>query len=170
MDYQQAQEYLLNIPRFTSKNEPEKTKAFLEQIGDFSKRIPTVHVAGTNGKGSVCAYLRAGLVEEGLKVANNTTMDPDERDRRARAFFRDGYNCCQSVLMAFQDITGLSGEQTATLSSGFGGGMGRLREVCGSVSAMTFMTGFISPAVNPGNMDDRVGMPREHDRNRPERP
>lgn len=85
-----------------------------------------------------------------------TTMDPDERDRRARAFFRDGYNCCQSVLMAFQDITGLSGEQTATLSSGFGGGMGRLREVCGSVSAMTFMAGFISPAVNPGNMDERT--------------
>ncbi len=68
MDYQQTQEYLLNIPRFTSKNEPEKTKAFLEQIGDFSKRIPTVHVAGTNGKGSVCAYLRAGLEANGLKV------------------------------------------------------------------------------------------------------
>lgn len=85
-----------------------------------------------------------------------TTMDPDERERLARAYFRDGYNCCQSVLMAFRDITGLSAEQTATLSSGFGGGMGRLREVCGSVSAMTFMAGFISPAVTPGNMDERT--------------
>lgn len=73
MDYQQSEEYLLNIPRFTSKNEPEKTKAFLEQIGDFSLRIPTVHVAGTNGKGSVCAYLRAGLEANGLKVGMFTS-------------------------------------------------------------------------------------------------
>lgn len=64
----EAEEYILNIPKFTSKNEPEKTKAFLEELGDFTNTIPTVHVAGTNGKGSVCAYLRAGLEKNGLKV------------------------------------------------------------------------------------------------------
>ena len=61
MNFTEAEEYLFNIPRFTTKNEPEKTREFLEELGDFSKDIPTVHVAGTNGKGSVCAYLRAGL-------------------------------------------------------------------------------------------------------------
>lgn len=73
MTYSEAEEYLLNIPRFTSKNEPEKTRAFLEEIGDFSTSIPTVHVAGTNGKGSVCAYLRSALSRNGLKVGMFTS-------------------------------------------------------------------------------------------------
>ena len=73
MTYSQAEEYLLNIPKFTAKNEPEKTKAFLQELGDFSDTIPTVHVAGTNGKGSVCAYLRAGLEANGLKVGMFTS-------------------------------------------------------------------------------------------------
>ncbi len=68
MNFNEANEYLINIPKFTLKNEPEKTKAFLDEIGDISIKIPTVHVAGTNGKGSVCAYLRAALMENGLKV------------------------------------------------------------------------------------------------------
>lgn len=68
MTYEEAEEYLLNIPKFTKKNEPEKTKAFLNELTDFSLSIPTIHVAGTNGKGSVCAYLRAGLSENGLRV------------------------------------------------------------------------------------------------------
>ena len=68
MTYSEAEEYLFGIPKFTSKNEPEKTKAFLEELGDVSTLIPTVHVAGTNGKGSVCAYLRSALMENGLKV------------------------------------------------------------------------------------------------------
>ena len=81
---------------------------------------------------------------------------PEERSRMARAFFRDGYNCCQSVLLAFQDIIGLPAEEIARLSSGFGGGMGRLREVCGAMSAMTFMAGVISPAAKPGNIAERT--------------
>lgn len=81
---------------------------------------------------------------------------PEERDRMARAFFRDGYNCCQSVLLAYQDIIGLPEEEIARLSSGFGGGMGRLREVCGAMSAMTFISGVLKPAVNPGNLDERT--------------
>ena len=69
MDFKEAEDWLYSIPRFAKKNEVEKTKQFLdEEIGDFSKSIPTIHVAGTNGKGSVCAYLRAALNECGLKV------------------------------------------------------------------------------------------------------
>lgn len=64
--YEEAKAYLFDIPRFTSKNIPQATGDFLEVIGDLSLTIPTVHVAGTNGKGSVCAYLRAGLNACGL--------------------------------------------------------------------------------------------------------
>ncbi len=69
----EVEQYLLNIPRFTSKNEPEKTKAFLAELGDFSKNISTIHIAGTNGKGSVSAFLRAGLEANGYSVGMFTS-------------------------------------------------------------------------------------------------
>ena len=61
------------------------------------------------------------------------------RADRAEALFRQGYNCAQALVLAFEDLLPLSREQLAKLSSGFGGGMGRLREVCGAVSGMTFV-------------------------------
>ena len=82
-------------------------------------------------------------------------IDPEERSERARAYFKEGYNCCQAVLLAFQDIIGLPEEKIAGISSGFGGGMGRLREVCGAFSAMTFMTGVICPADDPSRAEGR---------------
>ncbi len=81
---------------------------------------------------------------------------PEERAERAKEYFKNGYNCCQAVLLAFSDVFETAPEQLAALGSGFGGGMGRLREVCGAVSAMTLATGFISPAVNPKEMDRRT--------------
>ena len=94
---------------------------------------------------------------------NNITLpegfDPEERSRRAEENFRKGYNCCQAVLLAFADILEAnslaSKEQLVALGSGFGGGMGRLREVCGSFSAAVAMAGFILPACNPGNLEER---------------
>ena len=86
-------------------------------------------------------------------------FNPEERGRRAEENFRKGYNCCQSVLLAFADILESNSlatkDQIISLGSGFGGGMGRLREVCGSFSAAVLMSGFILPACNPGNMDER---------------
>ena len=73
----------------------------------------------------------------------------------ARANFHAGWNCCQAVLLAFKDIIGLPEEQTAALGSGFGGGMGRMREVCGAVSAMTFMAGVITPSTDPSDQAGR---------------
>ena len=68
-----------------------------------------------------------------------------ERAERAKAFFNDGYNCAQSVAMAYADITSLDEKMVATITASFGGGMGRLREVCGAVSGMTMVAGFLSP-------------------------
>ena len=49
--------------------------------------------------------------------------------KKACEYFKDGYNCAQSVLLAFSDIIGFDKETSLKLSSSFGGGMGRLREV-----------------------------------------
>ena len=83
-------------------------------------------------------------------------MNIDEREAAARAYFQKGYNCCQSVLLAFNDILGLTEEKAAALGSGFGGGFGRMREVCGAVSGMTFLAGAICPAANPEKHDERT--------------
>ncbi len=55
--------------------------------------------------------------------------------------FLKGYNCAQAVAVAFCDVTGLDEALAAKLSSSFGGGMGRLREVCGAVSGMLMVAG-----------------------------
>lgn len=60
---------------------------------------------------------------------------------KARALFLEGYNCAQAVLCAFEDLTGLDRETSARLASSFGGGMGRMREVCGTVSGALLVLG-----------------------------
>lgn len=59
----------------------------------------------------------------------------------ARDLFEKGYNCAQSVFAAFCDETGLDFDTALKLSSSFGGGMGRLREVCGAVSSVFLVVG-----------------------------
>lgn len=77
-------------------------------------------------------------------------IDIEERVAKAKRLFKDGgYNCCQAVVLAYNDIFGLDDNTAAAVASGFGGGMGRMREVCGSVSGMTILAGFISPAADP---------------------
>lgn len=59
----------------------------------------------------------------------------------AKQLFNEGYNCSQAVLGAFCDELGIDFETALKLSSSFGGGMGRLREVCGAVSGMFMAAG-----------------------------
>jgi len=74
----------------------------------------------------------------------------EERAAKARRLFKEGgYNCCQAVVLAYNDVFGLDDETAAALSSGCGGGMGRMREVCGSVSGMVMLAGLIRPASDP---------------------
>ncbi len=84
-------------------------------------------------------------------------IDIEERVAKARRLFKEGgYNCCQAVVLAYCDVFGLDEGLAASLSSGFGGGMGRMREVCGSVSGMVFLSGLISPADNPSDKGGRT--------------
>ena len=62
-------------------------------------------------------------------------IDVEARARHARELFKEGYNCSQSVFLAYADLYGLDPVVAATLVAPLGGGMGRLREVCGAVSA-----------------------------------
>lgn len=81
----------------------------------------------------------------------------EERVSKARNLFKEGgYNCCQAVFLAYNDIFGIDDDTAAALSSGFGGGIGRLREVCGSVSGMVLLAGLISPAADPSAKADRT--------------
>ena len=60
---------------------------------------------------------------------------------KAKELFTRGYNCAQSVFAAFCDLTGMDEKEALRLSSSFGGGFGRLREVCGAVSGMALVLG-----------------------------
>ncbi len=71
------------------------------------------------------------------------------RGLRAKELFEQGYNCCQAVLLAFSDVTGLDDEVAAKISSSFGGGIGRLREVCGTFSGACMVLGMIEGAGDP---------------------
>lgn len=85
----------------------------------------------------------------------NIVVDVQERVERAQNYFKAGYNCAQAVVMAFDDVMQLSTEELARLTAPFGGGMGRMREVCGTVSGMAFLAGAISPSADPSNLEER---------------
>lgn len=66
--YEEAVAYIEEIPKFTKKHTLEHTKTFLKRLGNPAADRKIVHVAGTNGKGSVCAYLQAILMAEGKRT------------------------------------------------------------------------------------------------------
>lgn len=68
MNYEESVEYILGIPKFTVKNHLTHTKEFLVRLGNPQDGRKIIHVAGTNGKGSVCAYMQALLLAEGKRV------------------------------------------------------------------------------------------------------
>lgn len=82
MTYQEAEAYINDTPRFTTKNTLENTKAVLEKMGHPERRMKLIHVAGSNGKGSVCAYLSSILATAGKQTGLFTSphlVDINER-------------------------------------------------------------------------------------------
>ena len=73
----------------------------------------------------------------------------------AEKYFREGYNCSQAVLLAFEDVTGLERDTAARLSSSFGGGLGRMREVCGAVSGAAMVLGLAKGYSDPGDAEQK---------------
>ncbi len=75
--------------------------------------------------------------------------EKSSKSEEAKRLFLSGYNCAQAVFLAFSKDLGLDDQTALKLSSAFGGGMGRLREVCGAVSGMFMVLGLKYGSADP---------------------
>lgn len=75
-----------------------------------------------------------------------------QKEEQAKSLFKEGYNCSQAVAAAFSDEIGIDKSQLLRMVSSFGGGMGRMREVCGAVSGMFFVAGALYGYDDPKDM------------------
>ena len=69
------------------------------------------------------------------------TIELEARVRKSVDYFMEGYGCCQSVVAAFADLYGMDRNTALRIGAGFGGGIGRLRMVCGAVSGIVTLVG-----------------------------
>lgn len=83
-------------------------------------------------------------------------IDVETRVELARKLFNSGYNCSQSVFMAYSEVYGIDKNFAARLAAPLGGGMGRLREVCGAVSGAFLVAGQEFSAENPEDRDAKT--------------
>ena len=79
------------------------------------------------------------------------------RKEAAMDYFMKGYNCSQSVVLAFADLFPVDKNTLSKMASSFGGGMGRLREVCGAVSGMFMVAGLLYGYDGPETGDIKAG-------------
>ena len=77
------------------------------------------------------------------------------RPDQAEELFRKGYNCSQSVFAAFADVLDMTVEEAAKIASPFGAGFGKLREVCGAVSGMTLLAGYLKGYDDPADYESK---------------
>ena len=79
------------------------------------------------------------------------SFDIEERVQQAVSHFNNGYNCCQAVFMAYADLFDIPEDLARNISVSFGGGIGQMREVCGTVSGMAMLCGFKYPVNEAGD-------------------
>ncbi len=108
-----AEEYILGIPRFTSKNSMEDTRSFLDVLGHPEKNLKIIHIAGTNGKGSVCAYLRYILEAAGISTAS--FLSPHLVSMRERFLIGHQMVSEEDFLWAFEQVK----EKVKLLDNGY---------------------------------------------------
>ena len=75
------------------------------------------------------------------------------RKETAMELFKEGYNCSQAVFTAFAEDFGIDRDTALRLASSFGGGFGRMREVCGTVSGMALTAGMLTGSTDPKDTD-----------------
>lgn len=80
---------------------------------------------------------------------------------KARELFFEGYNCSQAVFAAFCDITGMEQKEALKISSSFGGGFGRMREVCGALSGAGMVLGILYGNTDPDKKEEHYERVRE---------
>ncbi len=79
-------------------------------------------------------------------------MNDISKGEQAEQLFKEGYNCSQSLALAFCEEIGIEKSKLLRMVSSFGGGMGRMREVCGAVSGMFFVAGALYGYDDPKDM------------------
>ena len=101
--YEEAVDYILDVPRFTKKNVPEDTERFFDFLGRPGERAKIVHVAGTNGKGSVCAFVTSVLERAGISTglfSSPHLVDIRERFRlNGEMISREAFASCLNRVM-----------------------------------------------------------------------
>jgi len=73
------------------------------------------------------------------------------RSEKALRFYSEGFNCAQSVIVAFADLMHIDEETALRLASGFGGGMGRMQGTCGAVTGAFMVIGYIRGKYKQGD-------------------
>ena len=106
-NYEQAEKYILDIPFFAKSDERQKSgnenlAALLDELGDPHKRIKSIHIAGTNGKGSVANFIKVILEEKGLRVGIFTS--PHLTDIRERIVILDELITKEDFLACFNKV------------------------------------------------------------------
>ncbi len=89
----------------------------------------------------------------------NITLEDIQSSPRGKAamdLFLEGYNCSQAVTLAFSDLFDMDRQMLLRMSSSFGGGMGRLREVCGTVSGMFIVIGLLYGYEDPKAFEEKA--------------
>lgn len=81
-----------------------------------------------------------------------------KRGDKAYELFMSGYNCSQAVAGAFSDVLGMDFETVVKLGSGFGGGMGRMREVCGTFSGIVMVVSMLYGYSDPKDNSTKTGL------------
>ena len=76
--------------------------------------------------------------------------------QKAKEYFEKGYNCAQAVVLAFCDKTGLDVKTASSMASSFGGGMGKMGEVCGAVSGMFIVLGLVEGDYAPCDKEAKM--------------
>lgn len=90
---------------------------------------------------------------ENKEISAKPDFDPIVRKNTAINYFKQGYNCSQAVIAAYSDIIDIPFEKAIMIGASFGGGMGRLREVCGAVSGMFTVVGLVKGYTSPTDND-----------------
>ncbi|MCC8163173.1 MAG: bifunctional folylpolyglutamate synthase/dihydrofolate synthase, partial [Lachnospiraceae bacterium] len=102
MTYEEAEAYINDTPRFTKKNTLDNTRMVLERMGHPERRMKLIHVAGSNGKGSVCAYLSSILRVAGKHVGLFTS--PHLERINERFCIDEEYVSDEEFLEAFEAV------------------------------------------------------------------
>lgn len=89
-------------------------------------------------------------------IPDYASINVEERAEQAVNYFKSGYNCAQAVYMAYSDLFGMDSKTAARIAAPMGAGIGRMREVCGTVSGAALVAGLAIPCDDPSDMGSKT--------------